>query len=101
MYQSSVSLFFSHIQQKQMVGQDVRLSISEFALQARNRHATLPFQLAIQVPSNTKKTVLDAVNGYYSVILDEESQKLTTFITEWGRFMYLRIPLGYLASGDA
>ena len=24
----------------------------------------------------------------------------TTFITEWGRFMYLRMPQGYLASGD-
>ena len=25
----------------------------------------------------------------------------TTFITEWGRFMYLRMPQGYLASSDA
>ena len=30
-----------------------------------------------------------------------ESQPLTTFITEWGRFMYLRMPQGYVASGDA
>ena len=55
----------------------------------------------MQVPPNTKNTVLDAVDGYHSVILDEESQLLTTFITEWGSFMYLRIPQGYLASGDA
>ena len=47
-------------------------------------HTALPFQLAMQVPPNTKKTVLDAVDGYHSVILDEESQLLTTFITEWG-----------------
>ena len=64
-------------------------------------HTPSPFQLEMQVPSNTKKTVLDAVDGYHSVILDEESQPLTTFITEWGRFKYLRIPQGYLASGDA
>ena len=64
-------------------------------------HTVSPFQLAMQVPPNTKKTVLDAVDGYHSVILDEESQPLTTFITEWRRFMYLRMPQGYLASGDA
>ena len=42
-----------------------------------------------------------AVDGYHSVPLDKESQPLSTFITEWGRFMYLRMPQGYLASGDA
>ena len=68
----------------------------------RETHYTAsPFQLAMQVPPNTKKTVLDAVDGYHSVILDEESQPLTTFITEWGRFKYLRIPQCYLASGYA
>ena len=64
-------------------------------------HTGSPFQLALQVPPNTKKTVLDAVDGYHSILLDEESQPLTTFITEWGRFLYLRMPQGYLASGDA
>ena len=51
-------------------------------------HTASHFQLAMQVPPNSKKTELDAVDGYPSVILDEESQLLTTFITEWGRFMY-------------
>ena len=64
-------------------------------------HTASPFQLAMQVPPNTKNTVLDAVDGYHSVILDEASQPHTTFITEWGRFMYLRMLQGYLASGDA
>ena len=64
-------------------------------------HTSSPFQLSLQVPPNTKKTVLDAVDGYHSIPLDEESQPLTTFITEWGRFMYLRMPQGYVASGDA
>ena len=63
-------------------------------------HTASPFQQAMQMPSNTK-TVLDAVNGYHSVILDEESQPLTTFIMEWGRFMYLRMSQGYLTFGDA
>ena len=45
--------------------------------------------------------MLDAYNGYHQVPLDEEGPKLTTFITEFGRFQYLRVPQGHLASGDA
>ena len=41
------------------------------------------------------------MDGYHSIPLDEESQPLTTFIMEWGHFVYLRMPQGYLASGDA
>ena len=52
------------------------------------------------MPPRTKETVLDAIDGYHSIPLDKESQPLTTFITEWERFMYLRTPQGYLASGD-
>ena len=64
-------------------------------------HTASPFQLASQVPPNTKKSVLDAVDGFHSVPLDSESQPLTTFITEWGRYMCLRMPQGYSAAGDA
>ena len=63
-------------------------------------HMGSPFQLALQVPPNQKKTLLEAADGYHSLPLDKESQPLTTFITKWGRFMYLRMPQGYLASGD-
>jgi len=41
------------------------------------------------------------VDGYHSIPLDESSQPLTTFITEWGRYRYLRLPQGYIAAGDA
>ena len=64
-------------------------------------HCESPFNLACQVPPSTYKIVLDAVDGYHTVSLDAESQPLTTFITEWGRYMYLRMPQGFLASGDA
>ena len=50
-------------------------------------HCQTPFQLASQVPANTKKTILDPVDGYHAVELDVASQPLTTFITEWGRYM--------------
>jgi hypothetical protein len=64
-------------------------------------HCPSPFQLACQVPPNTMKTVLDAVDGYHAIKLDEESQHLTTFITEWGRYQYLRLPQGFVAANDA
>ena len=67
----------------------------------KTHHMESPFQLALQVPPNQKKTVLDAVDRYDSVPLDKESQPLTTFNTEWGKFMYLRMLQGYLASGNA
>ena len=47
------------------------------------------------------KTVADAKNGYHQVRLDEESSKLTTFLTEFGRYRYLRSPQGLRSSGDA
>ena len=63
-------------------------------------HCKSPFQLASQVPVNTKKTVIDAVDGYHAIQLEPENQKLTSFITEWGRYVYLRMPQGFKASGD-
>ena len=34
------------------------------------------------------------MKGYHQCPLDEESQQLTTFITPFGRFKYLRAPYG-------
>ena len=64
-------------------------------------HCQSPFLAACQVPPDTKKTILDAVDGYHAIELDAERQPLTTFITEWGRYLYLRLPHRYLAAGDA
>ena len=63
-------------------------------------HCASPFKLASEVPPNTYKTILDAVDGYHAIMLDEESRHLTTFITQWGRYRYLRLPQGFLAAGD-
>ena len=63
-------------------------------------HTPSPFHQARSVPPNTKKTVLDAWNGYHSVPIREEDRHLTTFITPWGRYRYKTTPQGYIASGD-
>ena len=75
--------------------------------QPLNKHATRethhtqsPFLQARRVPQSTKKTVLDAWNGYHSVKLHEEDMHYTTFITPWGRYRYKVAPQGYLSSGD-
>ena len=60
-----------------------------------------PFHQATSVPAGTKKTVVDAWNGYHSVYLDPKCRDLTTFITPWGRYRYKTTPQGYLAAGDA
>ena len=53
------------------------------------------------IPANTRKSVLDAWNGYHSVILSPEAKDKTCFITEWGRYRYCRAAMGYHASSDA
>ena len=63
-------------------------------------HTQSPFIQARNVPGNTKKTTLDAWNGYHSVKLHPDDTHLTTFITPWGRYRYKVAPQGYLASGD-
>ncbi|KAL8590396.1 hypothetical protein ACOMHN_011610 [Nucella lapillus] len=37
---------------------------------------------------------LDATSGFYQIPLEEESAKLTTFITPFGRFFFKRLPFG-------
>ena len=69
--------------------------------QRETHHTTSPFHTACQIPPHTKKPILDTVDGYHAIALDKESQPLTTFISEWGRFMHLRLPQGFVASGDA
>ena len=59
-----------------------------------------PFHLARSVPSGSIKTVFDAWNGFHSIRICEEDQYLTTFITEWGLYRYIRGLQGFLSSGD-
>ena len=59
-----------------------------------------PFKLARSVPPGSIKTVLDAWNGFHSVLLREEDRHYTTFITPWGLYRYKRAPQGFLSSGD-
>ena len=44
---------------------------------------------------------IDFPSGYFQLRLDQESQGLTVFNTEFGRYLFLRAPQGLSSSGDA
>ena len=44
---------------------------------------------------------IDFPLGYFQLKLDKESQSLTVFNTEFGRYLFLRAPQGLSSSGDA
>lgn len=45
-------------------------------------------------------STLDAKHGYWSIKLDEESSKLTTFNSPFGRYKFKRLPFGLSVSQD-
>ena len=45
-------------------------------------------------------TKVDARHGYWQIPLSDAAKPLTTFITPWGRFQYLRNPQGLISAGD-
>ncbi|XP_076044716.1 uncharacterized protein LOC143027329 [Oratosquilla oratoria] len=52
-------------------------------------------------PSARFFTTADALHGYWQMDLAEEDQRLTTFITPYGRYKHCRGPMGFAATGDA
>lgn len=45
-------------------------------------------------------TTLDAKDGFYQIKLDDDSSKLTTFWTPFGRYRYLRMPFGICSAPE-
>ena len=64
-------------------------------------HTHTPLDLVSKVPRHTYKTTADAKAGFHQGELDEESSRVTTFITKWGKYRYLRTTMGYCSSSDA
>ena len=51
-------------------------------------------------PTSKVWLVVDASSGYFQVVLEEESSKLTTFLLPWGPYRYTVAPMGLSASSD-
>ena len=45
-------------------------------------------------------SILDARSGFWQVELDDESSKLCTLSTPWGKYRWKRLPFGLSCSGD-
>ena len=45
-------------------------------------------------------TALDLNMGYYTIRVEETSQKILTLILPWGKYQYLRLPMGLANSPD-
>ena len=69
--------------------------INRYVRRERYQSCT-PAQAVADIAATHAKyfTVLDALKGYHQCPLDQESQPLTTFITPFGRYKYLRAPYG-------
>ena len=63
-------------------------------------HTRSPIKVVCSVPSGMVKTTLDCVDGYHGIPLAQEDWHKTTFLTEKGRFQYMRAPQGYGSSND-
>ena len=48
----------------------------------------------------TYATSLDLNMGYYTIRLDADAQKLCTIILPWGKYSYMRLPMGIGSSPD-
>jgi hypothetical protein len=38
--------------------------------------------------------------GYYTIRLDPKADKMFTIIFPWGKYSYLRLPMGFAGSSD-
>ena len=48
----------------------------------------------------TYATALDLNMGYYTIRLDPDAQKICTIILPWGKYQYLRLPMGLSCAPD-
>ena len=69
--------------------------LNRYVKRERYQSAT-PAEAVADIAAESAKifTKFDALKGYHQCPLDEASQLLTTFITPFGRFKYLRAPYG-------
>ena len=69
--------------------------LNKFVKRERYQSA-IPAQAVADIAAENAKifTKINTLKGYHQCPLNEDSQLLTTFITPFGRFKYLRAPYG-------
>ncbi len=67
----------------------------------REHHPTVTVEeVAADIQKACKLSKLDCRQGYWHISLDEESSKLCTMNTMFGRYRFVRLPFGLCSSGD-
>ena len=56
--------------------------------------------LLTEMEGFTYATALDLNMGYYTIRLDPDAQKICTIILPWGKYSYMRLPMGIAGSPD-
>ncbi|XP_059091030.1 uncharacterized protein K02A2.6-like [Tigriopus californicus] len=84
---------------------DVRLCVDLTQLNTEVKRSIHPTKTPVQAiagftPDQRFFAKLDLVKGYWQMHLAEESQHLTTFLTPFGKFKFLRSPMGIVSMGD-
>lgn len=77
---------------------DIRICLDPVYLNEAimREHCKLPTfeEITAHLQGTTVFSTLDANKGFYQIRLDEESSKMTTFSTPYGRYRFLRMPFG-------
>lgn len=83
---------------------DIRVCLDPQALNRALKREIYPLPVIDDVLpdlANAKVfTKVDLQSGYWHCILDEESSNLTTFVTPFGRYKWLRLPFGLNVSSE-
>ena len=82
---------------------DLRICIDPKELNEALKRERYPIPVIDVLPELSKARVftkVDAHTGYWHVILDEESAKLTTFDTPFGRYYWRRLPFRLSVSSE-
>ena len=83
---------------------DLRLCLDPQALNKalkREYHPTITLDDVLhELEGAVVLSKFDTDNGYWHCVLDEESSKLTTFLTPFGRYRYVRLPFGLCVSSE-
>lgn len=83
---------------------DLRICIDPQQLNKALKRERYPIPVIEDVLPELSKakvfTKVDARNGYWHVVLEEESAKLTTFDTPFGRYYWKRLPFGLSVSSE-
>ena len=82
-----------------------RITVDLTGLNKYVRRPAYPTRVPREVVASTPRgmkyfTTMDSRHGYWQVSLDQESSKLTTFMTPWGAYRFKRNVMGLISAGD-